>query len=130
VNAKKPGHSPEVRAAVIAALMAGQSVSQVAKAYKLPKGTVSNWKNRKADGVRADETQKADGSSIGDLLVQLVRENLKGLIAVSSLLQDAAWLRTQGAAEIGTLAGITHDKTTRMLEALAEQGETLPADAT
>jgi transposase len=126
--AAKPSHGPDVKAAVIAALMAGQSVSQVAKQYALPKGTVSNWKHRKAEGVRDDAgtvsrdgTQKA-GSSIGDLLVELVRENLKGLIAVSKLLQDDAWLRKQDAAEIGTLAGITHDKTTRMLEALEAPG--------
>lgn len=123
---KKKPHSPEVRAAVIAALMAGQSVSQVAKEYKLPKGTVSNWKHRKTEGVRTSETQKGT-SAIGELLIDLVRENLKGLIEVSKLLQDSVWLRTQDAAEIGTLAGITHDKTTRMLEALGSSDAGSPA---
>jgi transposase-like protein len=118
--AKSASHSPEVKAAVIAALLAGQSVSQVAKAHKLPKGTVSNWKNRKAEGVRSvpgDETQK---ESIDDLIVTLVRESLKGLIAGARVAQDDVWMKRQTAAELGTFLGILNDKTARMLEAISE----------
>lgn len=129
---KSPVHGPEVKAAVIAALLAGQSVSQVARQYKLPKGTVSNWKNRKAEGVReSGETVPSSGTqkreSIGDLLVELVRENLKGLLAGARLLQDVEWLKQQDAAELGTLFGITHDKTVRMLEAMDAQVVEPPA---
>lgn len=109
---KRP-HDPEIRAAVVAALLAGQSVSQVAREYEIPKGTVSAWKRR---GVARDATQKTEG--VGALLLELLEANLRGLIAASALLQDEAWLREQGAAELGTLLGITHDKTVRMLEAM------------
>ena len=37
-------HDPEVRGQVMAALLTGQGVGQVAERYKLPKSTVSRWK--------------------------------------------------------------------------------------
>jgi transposase-like protein len=116
--AKRAAHDPEIRAAAIAALLAGQSVSAVAKEYKLPKGTVSNWKIREAARVSRAETQKPDGKSIGDLLVELLEANIRGLINATSVLHDPKWLREQGAAELGTFIGITHDKVMRMLEAM------------
>lgn len=42
----KKQYSPEVKAAVIAALLSGQSVSSVAEEYNIPKGTVKGWKSR------------------------------------------------------------------------------------
>lgn len=124
---RPPRYSPEIRAAASAALLAGQSVSAVAKEYKIPKGTVSSWRKRR-DGSGDFATQKADATqspslppsdpAIGDLLLTLLKENLKGLIAGAQLMQDLDWLRTQGATEVGTLLGITNDKTVRMLEAL------------
>lgn len=112
-------YSPETKAAATAALLAGQSVSQVAKEYDLPKGTVSNWK-RNGDGVHADRTQKAESGapSIGDLLVTLLETNIKGLIAASAILQDVDWVRSQDASQLGVFLGITHDKVVRMLEAM------------
>ena len=118
---KAPKHSPEVRAAAIAALLAGQSVNAVAKEYNLPKGTVSAWKTRRTADI-CDPSQKTatQKESIGELLNTLVEENLKALIAGARLTQDLTWLRTQGATEVGTLLGITCDKTVRMLEAMAK----------
>lgn len=117
--AKRVNHSPEVRAAAIAALLAGQSVSAVAKEYQLPKGTVSSWRKQEAQRVESLTTQKTDdGKSIGELLVDLLTANIRGLINATSVLQDPKWLREQSAAELGTFIGITHDKVIRMLEAM------------
>jgi len=38
----KTTYSPETKAAVMAALLEGQSVCKVAKEYSIPKGTVSD----------------------------------------------------------------------------------------
>lgn len=124
--ARRAAHDPEVRAAAIAALLAGQSVSAVAKEYKLPKGTVSSWKKRTE--VDRAATQKSDGKSIGDLLLELLEANIRGLINATSVLQDPKWLREQGAAELGTFIGITHDKVVRMLEAM-DRSAPLPESA-
>jgi hypothetical protein len=113
----KSRYSPEVRAAAIAALLAGQSVSAVAKEYELPKGTVSHWK--KQGSVPGGPKKGADDSeSISDLLLALLRANLRGLINGSRVMMDDKWLRQQGAVELGTFMGITHDKVVRMLEAM------------
>lgn len=127
--ARRAAHDPEIRAAAIAALLAGQSVSAVAKEYKLPKGTISNWKLRHAAKLSGDGTQKDDDAeSIGDLLVKLLRANIRGLISIAGVMQDKEWLRAQGAAEVGTLGGITHDKVVRMLEAM-DRSSALPESA-
>jgi transposase-like protein len=121
MTAKRAKYDPEIRAAAIAALLAGQSVSAVAKQYNLPKGTVSDWK-RKPVGV--DPTQKPnDGSeSIGELLNRLVRAQLLQCIAIAEVWQDKKWIRTKGATEIGVNAGIANDKLVRMLEAMSTSG--------
>lgn len=131
---KKSSASPETRAAVLASLLAGQSVSQVAKEYQLPVGTVASWKNRKvvvvasnASNDATDATQKSQ--QVGDLLYELVQTNLKGLISVAKLLTDQEWLKQQGAAELGTLAGITCDKSIRILEAMAREQQSVPQPA-
>lgn len=110
-------YSEETQAAVMAALLAGQSVSSVAKEYKLPKGTVSNWKRKAEAGGPMNRTQKAE--QIGALLETLVEKNILALISASELMADKEYLRQQGAAELGTMFGITYDKVIRMLEAMA-----------
>jgi transposase-like protein len=129
--ARKPAtrakYSPETRAAAEAALLAGQSVSQVAREYSLPKGTVSNWRTS-GERVHADRTQKDDEpgkESIGDLLTTLLESNIRGLIAASAVMQDPSWLREQDASQLGVFLGITHDKVVRMLEAM-DRSITLP----
>ena len=39
-------HSEEVKAAVMQALLAGQSISSAAKEYNIPRGTVADWSSR------------------------------------------------------------------------------------
>jgi transposase-like protein len=54
-------YTDETKAAVMAALLEGQSVPSVAKEYDIPKGTVSNWKKAVAEVVHEDRTQKRGG---------------------------------------------------------------------
>ena len=39
-------YSDEIKAAVMASLLAGQSISNVASEYKIPEGTVKGWSAR------------------------------------------------------------------------------------
>lgn len=50
----RQSYSEEVKAAAMASLLEGQSVSAVAKEYEIPKGTVSNWKRSAVQGVHED----------------------------------------------------------------------------
>lgn len=110
-------HDEQTKAAVMAALLEGQSVSSVAKEYEIPKGTVSRWKKTAlSGGVRDERTQKGD--SMGDLLMELLETNVRSLIAISKTTSESDWIKKQGAAELATFFGVKHDKAVRMIEAL------------
>lgn len=117
----KRTYSEETKAAAMAALLAGQSVSSVAREYKIPKGTASNWKRKAAeqvDGVQSDRTQNTR-EAIGDLLLEYLQENLRSLKAQSALFGDLDWLRDQDASQLAVLHGVMTDKAVRLLEAMS-----------
>lgn len=124
----KSKYSEETRAAAMAALLTGQSVSQVAREYKLPKGTVSDWKrkararvkqSRQESGVGPDPTQKR---SLDDMLLEYVEENLTTLKAQAKVFSDEEWLKRYPPSEAAVLHGVIADKTVRLLEAFGGAG--------
>lgn len=112
-------YDPETKAAVMAALLAGQSVSEVAREYKIPRGTVKSWKSRQDNGesVAVVATQKRE--EIGDLLLAYLRTSLKTLTIQVEHFGDKSWLTTQDASSLAILHGVQTDKAVRLLEALA-----------
>lgn len=119
-------YSDETKAAAMAALLQGQSVSAVAAEYDVPKGTVSGWKRqaqRRAPGVAAAATQKKE--RVGELLVEYLEANLAALRAQAEMFADREWLRRQSAEGVAVLHGVMTDKAVRLLEAFgrAEEGD-------
>lgn len=104
------------KAAVMAALLTGQSISSVAKQYKIPKGTVSSWRNQAANGVATVSTQKKEET--GDLLWDYLRASLKTLKVQAEHFGDKDWLKQQSAADLAVLHGVSVDKAIRLLEAV------------
>lgn len=104
-------YEPEVRAEVMAALLAGQGVSAVSREYNIPSSTVSRWK-RKA----REEAGRSD--DVGELLLGYLRENLETLTAQARHFRDPAWMKRWPAEQMAVLHGIVCDKTVRLLEAL------------
>ena len=104
-------HPPEVRAAAMAALLAGQGVGDVAAEYRLPTSTVSRWKaEARREAGRSDD--------VGELLLDYLRENLSTLTAQAVVFRDPVWLKGQAAGELAVLHGVMTDKAVRLLEAL------------
>ena len=101
----------------MAALLAGQSVSGISRDYKLPKSTVSRWKN---GTVPLDGTQKKE---IGDLLIEYLRANLVTLKEQAIMFRDKKWLAKQTASEAAVLHGVMTDKAIRLLEALSKSAD-------
>ena len=105
----------------MAALLAGQSISSLAKEYNLPKGTVSGWRRqadtKAANGVATVATQKKQ-DEINELLLDLVIAQLKSQIAMAEHSGDKRWLTLQEASAVAMLLGVSNDKVFRMLEAL------------
>lgn len=114
-------YKDETKAAVMAALLQGQSVTSVAKEYEIPKGTVSGWK-KKAEEAAPEQiaTQKEQATEIGQLLIDYLRANLTALKVQAEKFQNKAWLHKQSAAEVATLHGVMTDKAVRLLEALSQ----------
>lgn len=117
---QQASYSEEVKAAAMAALLAGQSISAVARDYKIPKGTVSGWKKQASENSN-NSTQKKE---IGALLLDYLQTNLKTLKKQSEVFSNEKWLKQQHASELAVLHGVLADKTIRLLEALASQEET------
>lgn len=110
------------KAAVMASLLDGQSISSVAKEYKIPKGTVSAWKNRdladSSDGVAEVATQKRE--RIGELIIEGLEAKLIAIKAMADVFADKDWIKKQPASEIAVLFGVVSDKAFRVLEALPD----------
>lgn len=106
-------HTEETKAAVLAALLEGQSLSQVARDWRLPKSTVARWK-AECSGTVGPEKQ----AEIGELLLGYLRENITTLRAQAEKFRDSQWLDKQPAAEVAVLHGVLADKAVRLLEAL------------
>lgn len=118
-------YSDETKAQVMAALLAGQSVSSAAQEYKIPKGTVSSWR-KVAQGLaagRVGESATQKSVTLDDLLQGYVEENLVTLREQSVFFRDKGWLKEQPASELAVLHGVIADKTVRILEAYGGPSE-------
>ncbi len=128
-------HPSDVRAAVLAALLSGQRVSEVAASFKLPLPTVKSWwqrwgrKNRvphQAEDVHPDasgaSTATEKRQELGDLVMAYLRANLETLAAQQKVFRDPEWIRKQPAESIAVLHGVCLDKAIRLLEALEASG--------
>ncbi|KKQ62549.1 MAG: hypothetical protein US85_C0025G0017 [Candidatus Shapirobacteria bacterium GW2011_GWF1_38_23] len=117
-------YKDETKAAVMAALLTGQSVSSIAREYDIPKGTVSNWKRNTGGTIK--RTQKTE--HIGELLIRYLQSNLEALSAQAEQFKDKEWLRKQTASDAAVLHGVMTDKAIRLLEALSKTSENVTSD--
>lgn len=108
---KKTKYTAEKQAAVLAALLEGQSVMSVSREYKIPHSTISQWKKKYSDGSRPKAVE------ISDLLLEYLETNLATLQAQAAFFSNIDWLEKQGAADLAVLHGVMTDKTIRILEA-------------
>ena len=109
-------HSEETRAAVLAALLAGQGVMQVAEAFKLNHSTVVAW--RDAAGVTSTPVEREKRQAISELVADYLLETFTTLAAQQRYFRDNAWLKRQNASDVATLHGVSADKAFRLLAAL------------
>lgn len=117
----KAVHSDETKAAVMAAMLTGQSVTQVAATYKLPVGTVKSWRREMVAAASTTPTAQAQRERVGDLVLASLEAMLTAIREiVERVSKDPQWIREQSASELGVFVGILSDKAFRILEALPE----------
>lgn len=115
-------YDDHTKAAVMAALLAGQSISQVAEQYQIPRGTVAVWSAQTDRSQPVANTKKAE---LGDLIVEYLREALTTFAEQQRHFRDKAWLNKQPADQLAVLHGVAVDKAVRLLAALEPEE---PAD--
>lgn len=120
--ADRQEYGPEVKAAVMAALLTGQSVSSVAREYQVPRTTVIAWRDKSGDASQFD-TCPTVKNEIGELLLEYLKKSLITLTKQMETFGDAEWLKKQPASEAAVLHGVLADKAIRLLEALASDTE-------
>jgi transposase-like protein len=115
-------YSDNIKAQALAALIAGQSYTEVARAFGVPVGTLKSWKSRDVAGVDAGDATSATVKKerIGALLLDYLVSTLETLKAQQVVFGDAEWLKKQSASEVAILHGVLADKTIRLLEGLAD----------
>lgn len=122
--ARRTVYSDETKAQVMAALLAGQAITAVAKEYQLPRSTVGKWRKQLAERVHVDVEQKSEsGTSLDGLLAGYVEANLVTLREQAIFFRDKQWLRQQDASALAVLHGVIADKTVRILEAYGGEPE-------
>jgi transposase-like protein len=123
-------YDPELVARVVAMVLAGQSISSVAREYRIPKGTVSAWVKRQGSVLEAGEAAVGEGGvatvatqkkeRIGDLIIDNLEAQLEATRAIARIVQEGEWIRKQPASELAVLFGVISDKSFRILEALPD----------
>lgn len=123
-------YDPEVKAAVMAALLAGQSIRQIEQETGVPKSTVAAWGKETGELVPSVrdilDTKK---ERIRGLLVDLFIAKLESQISMSQHAADKDWQRKQDASAFAMLLGVSDDKLFRMLERF-ESARSEPESAT
>lgn len=123
-DAPRTTYSPEIKAAVMAALLAGQGVAEIAAEYRLPEGTVKSWRSRlKRQDAPVADVAPEKREEVGDLLLRYLRATLLTLEQQTVAFRDPEWLRKQPAGEVAVLHGVLTDKAIRLLEAMGGDGD-------
>lgn len=105
------------KAAVIAALLEGQAVSQVAATYKVSEASASRLRKAiPADRLKEVEIKK--GKDLAELIVANLEASFEARKNILRQTENADWLNKQSAAELATLYGVAADKEFRVLEAI------------
>jgi len=99
-------HPAELRAEVIAAVMAGTTIAQAALQFNLDKGLVSRWV---AAGLQPVATQKI-GPSLEQLIVDYLVTGLRAMISQAEVMSDPEYCRRQDADKLAIAHGVLGDK--------------------
>lgn len=100
---------PQIRAAVLAALHAGEQPAIVAARYGVDGALVRMWKTRYVTRDVApvapllQPSVEAQKAHIGELVLDLLRSKLEASQALAEAVRDPTWIRRQPASELAAL---------------------------
>jgi transposase-like protein len=118
---KGKAHPQEVKARVIALLLAGATVMEVAAELDLSHQTISNYKREIPDD-KLGELGRKKGERLDDLVYQCLITNLETLHQQAVTVREKEYILKQPADQLATLYGVMADKTIRLLAATTGGG--------
>jgi transposase-like protein len=125
-------HSPELRAQVVAAVLAGASLAAVAKQFGLRKQTISQWLQTEAiRTVRTTRANERTPEALEAMIFDLVVEHIATLRAQLQAAATPAYVQGQPAGDLAALLGTERDTLIRLLAGFrpVEPAPGLPAPA-
>lgn len=107
-------HPEQLKAAAMAALLAGESAHKVARRFDLSRTTVRRWRAQAWSAVQ-NGPQK---STIGDQLLGCVGESIETQQVQLRTMCDRDWLLKQSARDLAMLHGTVFDRMVCLFGAL------------
>lgn len=109
-------YAPETKAAALAAVLGGESLSSVSRRMGIGRNTLIRWRTEYgADGAAIAQEKK---EAIGQQLYGLLEDYIAYLRFEIRAVQDTAWIRKQRAHELAIYHGVVADKSVRLASAL------------
>lgn len=120
--AKQP-YPPEVRAAALAGLATGESISSVSRRLGVSRAAIIRWRDT-TDMPTATIVQQQKKAELGEQLFGYLQESITTLEFLVKFTRNEAWLRRQSAGDVAVLYGVLTDKAVRILGAFQPGHET------
>lgn len=108
----------QIKAAVLAALMLGQPVTQVARAYNLPYQNVYAW--AKAFDI-SNPIRRRD--QLSESLLIFVQREIQSLMAISLITEKEEWVMDQPAGELAQYVATKTEKLMAILQVFGRAAE-------
>jgi transposase-like protein len=109
-------HSPEIKAAALASVLAGETVAATARAYGVDPGTIRRWRSQA--GIDTAIVQQQKKVAIGERLYGLLEDYVETLRVQVVVTRDEEWIKKQDADKLAIFHGVLSDKSVRLAAAL------------
>lgn len=119
-------HPPEVRAAVVAALITGASLTAVCEEFDVPQRTALDWREAAIAAsplvrVTGDEARTRRELDLEQLVGDLVSSSIEALVIQAGLAAERSWFTAQDASGIAEYRGVEFDRLIRLLRAFQRE---------
>jgi transposase-like protein len=107
-------HSPELRAQVLAAILAGSTVADAAARFNIDKSIVSRWATADAT-IATTRANARSPEALEAMIFDLVAEHITTLRAQLQAAASTAYVQGQTAGDLAALLGAERDTLIRLL---------------
>ncbi len=126
-------HPPEVRAAVVAALVTGAATGEVCREFGVSERTAQEWRDAAVGSSRlvrvtGDEARTRRELDLEELVGNLVSSSISALVAQAGFAAERDWFTAQDASGIAEYRGVEFDRLIRLLRAFQRDAAEQPAE--